>query len=271
MTPDGPNSQTSMSDTGVPTPVSSERSGDRFVWQSIVGAGVVAGVISGVIGEWVGGADTMKIVSEFEVAGNVQLAQRAALVTSKSILSYGVLGAVLGLALGLTGGLSRRSVRGSVVGSIVGLVLGGAAGAGAARLFVPLFLKNENTAVADDLILPLLTHWAIWCPIGLAAGLALGVGLGGSRGRLIAAAGGGLIGAAVATGLYETFGAILFPLDRTGQPLAEGAGGRFLAHVLVATGTALVVALAVRSAQRKPVAVERHPSVPKPQGSPVQT
>src|SRR5262249_23605851 len=108
----------------------------RPFWVVSLIAGVLAGLGAWAGGEWVETSYRAPIVSEFVVAGNVQLARRAALITTKATLAYGLLGAILGLLSGLAGGLTRRSPRGAAIAGIVGLVLGGVAGAVAARSFV---------------------------------------------------------------------------------------------------------------------------------------
>jgi hypothetical protein len=151
-------------------------------------------------------------------------------------LSYGVLGALLGLALGAAGGMARRSPPAAITAALIGLVLGAAAGAGTTFLILPWFRASHAIPSADnatqELGLALATHGGIWITVGAAAGLALGLGLGG--GRVARAIIGGILGAAVATVIYEVGGAIAFPLDRTYQPTAMAPGPRLLAHLAVA-------------------------------------
>lgn len=212
-----------------------------------LGAGVAAGLVAWAGGEVVDRLMTTPLTSEFLVSGGQQFAQRAEAITRKAALSYGLLGAALGLALGGVGGLARRSGRGAMLGAGLGLVLGAAVGGGTALVAVPWFLSNERP-MEDDLILPLLTHGAIWLSLGAAAGLAMGVGLKGEPVVIGRAALGGLLGAFVATAVYELAGALLFPLEQTSQPLSEGAPSRLFGRLVVAIAVALGAALAAKHA-----------------------
>jgi hypothetical protein len=120
----------------------------------------------------------------------------------------------------------------------------------ASRVLIPVFFRNVDDQAAD-LILPLLTHGGMWCPIGAAAGLAFGVGLGG-RGRAPRAALGGLLGAGVGTMVYEAAGALLFPLAKTVLPISLSAGARLLAHLAVAVPAALCAAVASQAPKAEP-------------------
>jgi hypothetical protein len=151
-------------------------------------------------------------------------------------LSYGVLGALLGLALGAAGGLARRSPRAAFTAAPIGLVLGAAAGTATTFLLLPWYHASHGLPSPDnatqELGLALATHGGIWVAVGAAAGLALGLGLGG--GRVARAIIGGILGAAVATVLYEFGGAIVFPRDKTFEPTAMAPAARLLAHLAVA-------------------------------------
>jgi hypothetical protein len=126
----------------------------------------------------------------------------------------------------------------------MGLVLAGAAGAGTAMGLVRLFFQIQDRQ-SNSLLLPLLVHGGIWSAIGLAAGVALGIGAGG-RGRALRTGLGGLQGAIVSTLLFEVVGAIAFPTARTHYPVSEEAASRLLALVTVSM---LVAAGAVVGAQ----------------------
>jgi hypothetical protein len=218
----------------------------RLGWGLPLLAAALAGLLAWAGGEWVEKANEVPAVSEFTVPGSSQFARRAAAITTRSTLSYGLLGSALAVALGLAGGLSRRSPRRALAGAGAGLVLGAVAGAMAARVFVPLFLRNENTQ-AEDLLLPLLTHGGIWSPVGAAAGLCLGLGFDGPGTRALRSALGGLAGAVLATLLYEVAGAVAFPLDQTGQPISAGAGSRLFARLVVSVAVAAVAVISLRS------------------------
>ncbi len=151
-------------------------------------------------------------------------------------MTYGVLGALLGLTLGAAGGMARRSPGAAITAALIGLVLGAAAGTGTTFLLLSLYHALHADPSPDnatqELYLALATHGGIWVAIGAAAGLGLGLGLGGGRvGRTII---GGVLGAAIATAIYEFGAAMAFPLEKTLEPTAMAPGPRFLAHLTVA-------------------------------------
>ena len=83
-------------------------------------------------------------------------------------------------------------------------------------------------------MLPLLTHCGIWSGVGAIAGLAFGLGLGG-KGRWPYTVGGGLVGAAAATIIYELAGALLFASSKTDLPLSASVVTRGMAELLTTT------------------------------------
>jgi hypothetical protein len=163
-------------------------------------------------------------------------------------IAYGGLGAILGLAVGLCSGVARRSPRAAVAAGVIGLVLGGAAGTGATMGILPTYhaarLATADEDMTKDLALALRTHGAIWLSIGAAAGLALGIGLGGGS-RILRALFGGILGAAIGTVVYEFVGAIAFPMSETFRPMAVTMAPRLVAHASVAIFSALVACWAV--------------------------
>jgi hypothetical protein len=158
-------------------------------------------------------------------------------------LAFAVLGGVLGLVLGFAGGLSGRSaLMGAKAGSI-GLVLGGLLGAGASFVLLPVYFRASDRtpeALSQDMLLPFLVHGGIWAACGLAGGLALALGLGGGRERLIHGALGGLIGAILGTLGYEMVGALLFTAAKTTSPVSWTWTTRLIGRLLVAGVTGLV-------------------------------
>jgi hypothetical protein len=166
-------------------------------------------------------------------------------------LTFGVLGGLLGLALGLAGGISRRSSHGALMGAVTGLILGTAAGALPSFGVMPWQWRHRNDDPSTtQLLMPLLVHIGLWSGVGLAAGLAFGIG---SRGftpsRLFEAALAGLVGAIVGTFVFEMMGALLFPLDHTADPFSETPSTRLLARLCVAVFVGLA---AVRSFPSNP-------------------
>ena len=170
-------------------------------------------------------------------------------------LAYGLQGAILGLVLGLAGAAARGSAGAGAgfTAAAVGLLLGGTIGSGAAiGAFMALF--RFVGANHEDLLPVLLAHEAAWAPIGAVGGLAFGLGLGG-RGRVARALAGGVLGAAVAVLMYEAGGSLLFPLDRTGDPVAATSMARLFAHGAVGLLTALGAVLFCETARPAPARV----------------
>ncbi len=120
-------------------------------------------------------------------------------------ISLGLQGGVLGLAMGLAGGLARRSIRTGLLAAVLGMVLGGVAAVGLARVILPIYLTRSDPDHANMLV-SLLIHGAIWSAVGVAGGLAFGVGLGGWR-RVLQGAVGGFSGAVVGTLAFEVIAA----------------------------------------------------------------
>lgn len=184
-------------------------------------------------------------------------------------LTLGVLGALLGLALGLAGGLCRRSMAAAITGAVVGLILGTAAGALPAWTVMPWHWRHRNDDPATlDLLAPLLMHMALWSTIGLAAGLAFGIGSSGARPlRLLEAALAGLAGAMLGTFLFEVTGAMLFPMDHTADPFSTTSATRLLARLCLAGGVGLGVIRSLPSLQKTDEASPQ--ASPQGPGSPV--
>jgi hypothetical protein len=226
--PDGlaPASETSMGATPQP---------GRPAWGLAILAAIVAGVASWGVVEGIQGAYAASFEPEskpYPSAADMVRITRARIVSGT--IGYGATGALVGLALGLAGGASRKSGAAALKGGLAGLVVGGLAEAGVA--FGGLsFIYKQMDLQADDMLQTLLSHEALWVVVGLAGGLAFGVG----RGGWARAAVGGLIGAAIATVAYEFLGALGFPNDGTHQPYSNTPITRSLAQVLIPLGAAL--------------------------------
>jgi hypothetical protein len=225
-------------------------------------AGVVAGLVSWGVGEatiesFTPSGRLAPEVSRSMVKATEERSRRSIQATTyRAMAAYGALGAAMGLALGLAGGLSRRSATMGLMAAGLGLVLGGAAGAGATRGLVPIYFQAMRTSVdhlSSDVATPLIVHGGIWTAAGLAAGLALGLGLGGWR-CAVPAAIGGVLGAAVATVLYEIGSPFAFPGASTADPFASDRFARLTAHLGVAVLVALGAAWSARylSVKRAP-------------------
>ena len=175
---------------------------------------------------------------------------------STATLTFTCLGGFLGLAMGLAGGLARRSVSAAIGAAIVGLVLGTVAEGILAYVVVSVFFKRYDP-LAGDLALPLLTHGAIWLAVGAIGGLAFGLGLGG-QGRWRSTLAGGLLGAAIATVVYEIGGALVFASSKTELPVSSSVTTRAVALLLVAIFSAVGAAWASTA----PVQAKKTASVP---------
>ncbi len=142
-----------------------------------------SGVVRSPTGEWVrrtnlpenfaslGAYDKSAAIADATTEGNIG-AERL-----NSAIAYGVLGAVLAGGLGLAGGFARRSISGGLVAAVVGLVVGGVVGAGMSVALTPLFYKLLQPEV-NPLAAPFVSHSLLFAAIGVAGGLALGIGRG---------------------------------------------------------------------------------------------
>jgi len=213
-------------------------------------AGLLAGLASSLAGE--------RIMSRYQSAlvpalkahpapGDMQGERDARLYSS--VLSFTAMGGVLGLAMGLAGGLASRSVIAGLAAGISGLLLGAAAAASISHVLVSNFFKSRIPE-STDLVLPLLTHGAIWSAVGVIGGLAFGLGAGG-KGRWKATILGGLVGAAAATIVYEIVGAVAFASSKTDLPLAGSSTTRGMAQLLVAILTAAGAGVAYLEAMKR--------------------
>ena len=164
--------------------------------------------------------------------------------------TFAGLGASLGLFLGLAGGLARRSASGGVRAALAGALIGPALGAGVSLLVLPGYFKGHDPQ-SHDLMTPMLTLGAICSAVGASGGLAFGLGLGG-RDRIVKAAVGGLIGAALGTVVYELVGAVAFPTSKTELPISHALATRAILHVAVATLAAVGSGLALGLSSRRP-------------------
>jgi hypothetical protein len=166
-----------------------------------------------------------------------------------AVLTFTALGGFLGLTMGLAGGLARRSAFAGASAATAGLLLGAAAAAALSRVLVAYFFRTHDPQ-SNELLLPLLTHGAIWATVGAVAGLVFGLGLGG-KGVWRATLAGGLAGAAAATIIYEIVGALAFASAKTDLPVSSSPASRGMAHLLIAILSAAGAAWALRQYPRK--------------------
>jgi len=112
---------------------------------------------------------------------------------------------------------------------------------------IPVFFRTVDPE--SGMLLGLLIHAGIWVPIGGAAGLAFGVGLGGRKWIVLALVG-GLAGAALGTMAYEVVNALAFPDVRLDNPIPANRNSRILGAFCVTVLTALGAALGVGERKR---------------------
>ncbi len=175
-----------------PVPIVPKRSPDQQGRILILGiaAGLMAGVASSLVGEVILGryqSDLVPTVKAHPTAEDLQHWRDARLYSAT--LTFMTMGSFLGLTMGLAGGLARRSVLASASAAMAGLVLGTATGASLALVLVSNFYKIHDPQ-SNDLVLPLLTHGAIWSTLGAIGGLAFGLGLGGKHRWILHGCGG---------------------------------------------------------------------------------
>ena len=221
-------------------------------WVALVLTGLGAGVAA-----WLGGETQLERFRPDESVSSQRFAfaaldlQLKTAATRNAALACGLLGATLGLGLGIAGGLVRGSIVAALGAGLVGLALGGSLGVGGSFGFMPIYWRYKDPS-GTDLGQALLIHSALWSSLGLAGGLAYGLGRFGLRSRpLFLAAVGGLAGALVGTVAFEIIGAVGFPFARTAQPIAATATTRLLGRLAVALGTALGIGLALRDVGRR--------------------
>jgi hypothetical protein len=212
-------------------------------------AGLVAGVASMRAGETILGryrGDLVQAITTHPKPEDMQRWRNARLYSA--VWTFTTMGGCLAVAMGLAGGLARRSALAAGSAAIAGLVLGTATAGGLAYILVANFYKHHDPQ-SNDLVLPLLTHCAIWSAAGAIGGLAFGLGLGG-RGRWKATVMGGLAGAAAATIVYELAGALAFASSKTDLPLSDSSITRGMAQLLTATFAAAGAVLALPQASK---------------------
>ena len=205
-----------------------------------VWTGVLLGALLAAVGAWLVGEskklDVTPAKAWYKTQGGEVLGEtyETRLVAANKTASRvnGVYGALLGLALGLAGGLAAGRPGSAGVAAGVGLIAAAAVGAVAPLVVVPLYNRLAGVHM-EDLAPAILMHCALWAPIGAAAGLALGVGLG-ERWRSLRVALGGALGVVVGVGVYELLGALAFPVAKTHEPTAMEALPRLLMFLLTA-------------------------------------
>jgi hypothetical protein len=220
------------------------------VWALALMAGFIAGFASWLTGEAIHARYAPPMLVNISAPSGGFLpgpeirrltAAHSAAQTLEATLTFGSLGAVLGLALGLAGGSARGSAQAALRAAIVGTIVGGAAGAAMNQALMPIFLRLAKPN-SGDLTLAILIQSGIWSVVGAVGGVAFGLGLG-DRSRVVRAIIGGLLGAIAGAVVYEMVGAILFPLDKTSDPISATWGTRLFARLAVTTLASAGVAM----------------------------
>jgi MFS family permease len=213
-------------------------------------AGLIAGVASWLAGEVILNGYKSDLVPALKISPSPEDIRRwkDARIYSAT-LTFATMGGCLGLTMGLAGGLARRAVFASARAAIQGLLLGTAVAGSTAFVLVSIFFKRHDPQ-SGDLVLPLLTHGAIWSTVGAIGGLAFGLGLGG-QGRWKATLVGGLVGAVAATIVYEIVGALAFASSKTDLPVSSSITTRGMAQLLVAILSAVGAVLALRQSAKR--------------------
>jgi hypothetical protein len=170
---------------------------------------------------------------------------------ANGVKAYAILGGILAVGLGVTAALlsGRLIALRIILAAGTGFLLGTFGAAASARVLIPMFFSQVQTA---DFTLTMLVHLGIWCVVGAASGTAFGVGSGSFRvlGQSVI---GGITGAAVATLVYDFAGAFL-PLAHTERPLSEIALTRLAASVFLSLSIAVGILLV---ASQKPRSVTK--------------
>jgi hypothetical protein len=229
------------------------KGGPRRIWLVASAAGLIAGLVAWLGGEAAYGAFTAAFVEPpgWEEMGDyerptvmaAQLKQTGPVGEARnSAVAFGLLGAALGAALGLAGGMASGGPRSGAVAAAIGLGRGGAAGAGMSLVMTPIFFQHAGPRMG--LLPPALVHGGIWIPIGIAAGLAFGIGVG-DRGAMVQGVIGGGLGALFGAIAFEAIHASAFPLERVESPVPGARAARLLAHLCVSLPVALGVGVTI--------------------------
>jgi hypothetical protein len=205
---------------------------------------VIAAVLAWSLTDRLRVTEVVQSVGKF---GGAQLSVPRA--TRNGAVASAILGAILSIGLGVTSGLlvGHRSSSRVVQAGLAGLVLGAAGGAAGSYALHPLYYNHMD---AVDLRQAMLIHLGVWTAIGAAAGIAFGIGSG-RRDIFIRSLAGGITGAILGTLLFDVAGAF-FPVAHTERPLAEEAGTRLAANLLLSACVA--IGIVVVAAQRPRVA-----------------
>jgi hypothetical protein len=140
-------------------------------------------------------------------------------------LAAGLFGIVVGGMLGVGSGISQRSVRAAGLALLTGALFGGTLAAIGGYLEVVANARLGQDQSLDKTLKAMTVHSIAWMLAG--GGIALGVSLPRWRGGLlIRCVGAGIAAGVIAGLLYSPLAAMLFPTERSEQPLPTGAWNR---------------------------------------------
>lgn len=138
------------------------------------------------------------------------------------MLAIGIAGAALCGLFGLLVGVHRKSAIGAIIGLLAGVVLGGAGGIAGGYLGKLAATKIAITDM-DELYRAMLIHTGTWAPVGLAAGLTLGIAACSGRmmgkGAVVCLIVGAMAGAA-----FPFASMFLFPTGKSDRAIPQGYG-----------------------------------------------
>jgi len=215
----------------------------RLALAASIVAGLGAFGLGEVFHDWIAPRAVKQTMRSLDVVLPTEETEKAAAVQNGG-LTFGLMGGSLGLIFGLAGGIAgRRTKNQTVVAGVAGLVLGAVVGAAIPLALLAPYARFMHGHDYDDLLAPMGMHAAIWGPIGAAAGLAFGIGLG--KGHRLRSLLYGLIGAVTGTAVYEVLGAAIDPMALTSAPISKTWTTRLLARLLVALGVGLTLALSI--------------------------
>jgi len=223
------------------------------LWAGVVAASLLAGVLAWAVGETTYNhfrPSAKAQQNRFEFAALNREENQAS--QKNAAVAYGTFGALLGLLLGAAGGLSRESGSALSTASLTGLAVGGV-GAALAAYGMARVVSRFYSDVDPSLMLSVLVRGSIAAVLGLAAGLALGLGRFGRAG-VIRPLIGGLVGGVLGIVAFEVLYAVAFPFDRNDNPIPGSSLARLSLYVLTALGAAVgsVIASAAQAVTSSP-------------------
>jgi hypothetical protein len=204
-----------------------------------LGTALVAGVLSWGIGELTSnyyGPSKEAIRSTTRFDFNALNRSQGLADRKNATIAFGTFGALLGLSVGAFAGLLRRSSASVLIASLTGLLAAGIGGALVSYGLAPVFGRFYSD-VNPSLMLPILIRGGICAVIGLAAGLAYGLGRHGPTG-ILRTLSGGLLGGVLGVILFEVIIATLFPMERNDKVIPSSLVTRLLCYLCVAAGVA---------------------------------